>query len=88
MLLYLVFFSIRSHGQWSVGDLICLVLEGFKDHGGCSSPLLALNDRSDATLLVCGVEHRQGLGVRATYRANKTHNLEMERKQQEGRIMQ
>lgn len=71
-----MFLSISSHGQWSVGDLICLVLEGFKDHGGRSAPLLALYDRSDAALLVCGVEHVQGLSVRATYWAYEIHHLE------------
>lgn len=72
-LFYQVFLSINSHGQWSVGDLVCLVLEGLKGHRGCSTPLLALYDRSDAARLVCGVEHGQGLGVRATYCANKIH---------------
>lgn len=74
--LYQVFLSISSHGQWTVGDLVCLVLEGSKDHGGCSAPLLALYDRSDAALLVCGVEHMQGLSVRATYWAYKIHHLD------------
>ncbi len=76
MLLYQVFLSISSHGQGSVGDLVCLALEGFKGHRGRSAPLLALYDRSDAAMLVCGVEHWQGLDVRATNRANKIHHLE------------
>lgn len=62
-LLYQVFLSISSHGQWPVGDLICLVPEWFKDHRGCGAPLLTVYDRSDAAMLVCGVENRQGLGV-------------------------
>lgn len=62
-LFYQVFLSISSHGQWSVGDLICFVPEWFKDHRGCSAPLLALYDRSDAAMLVCGVGNRQGLDV-------------------------
>lgn len=86
VLLYQVFLSISSHGQRSVGDFICLVLEGFKGHGGCSAPLRALNHRFDAATLVCRVEHRQGLGVRATYWAYKIHHLETKRGQQDGII--
>lgn len=69
--------SISSHGQWTVSDLVCLMLEGSKDHGGHSAPLLSLYDRSDAALLVCWVEHIQGLSVRATYWASKICHLEM-----------
>lgn len=87
VLLYQVFLSISSHGQWSVGDLVCLVLERFKGHGGCSAPLFALYDRFDAALLVCGVGHGEGLCVRASYWANKIHHLETSI-QKEVRIMQ
>lgn len=87
MLLYQVFLSISSHGQRSVGDLICFVLEGFKDHRGRSTPLFALYDRFDAAVLVCGVGHGQGLGVRATYWANKIHHLETS-SQKEVRVLQ
>lgn len=72
-----MFFSISSHGQWSVGDVICLVLDGFKDHRGRSIPVLAFYDRSDGALLVCGVEHLQGLSARATDWAYKIHHLEI-----------
>lgn len=85
-LLYQVFLCISiSHGQGSVGDLVRLVLVGFKVHGGRGAPLLALYERSDAAKLVCGVEYGQGLGVRATYWANKIHHLET-RGQSEVRI--
>lgn len=57
VLLYQVFLSIGGHGQRSVGDLICLVLEGFEGEEGHGTPLLTLNDWSDAATLVCGVEH-------------------------------
>lgn len=84
--LYHVLLSISSHSQWSVGDFICLVLEGFKGHGGRSTPLRTLNDRSDATTLVCGVDQGQSLGVRATYWTYKIHHLEARRGQQKGII--
>lgn len=72
---YLVFLAIGSHGQRSVGDSVCLVLEWLKNHGGRGAPLLALDDRADGALLVGGVRHVQGLGQKATYWANKIHHL-------------
>lgn len=56
-----------SHRQRSVGDLVGLALVGSKGQHGGSTPLLALYDRSDAALLVCGVGHGQGVGVRAAH---------------------
>lgn len=78
-LLYQVFLCIGRHGQRSVRDLVRLVLEGSEDDGGSSAPLLALYDWSDAALLVYGVEHVQGLSVRAPHRACKIHHLEVRR---------
>lgn len=83
---YQVFISFSSHGQRSVGDLVCLLLEGFEDHGGCGAPLLALYDRSDGAVLVHGVGHAQGLGLRATYWANKTHHLDTRDQKDKGII--
>lgn len=80
LLHYLVFFSRSGHGHRSVGDCECCALVGLEGHREGSTPLLALSDRGDAATLVCGVEHRQGLSVRASDRANKIHHLGTERK--------
>lgn len=61
--LYLVLHFIRRHGQWAVGDLIRLLLEGFEGNGGRGAPLLARDDRTNATVLVGGVKHRHSLGA-------------------------
>lgn len=83
LLLYLMFLSRSSHGHRSIGDRECRVLVGLEVHRECSTPVLTLNDRCDAVTLVCGVEHRQGLSVRATNWANKIHHLHTERWQQQ-----
>lgn len=76
IVVYQVFVSLCGHGKWVVHDLKCLILERFKHYSGCTCPLLSLNHRSDGTALVCWVQHRQGLSVRATHWANKIHRLE------------
>lgn len=87
LLLYQMFLSISSHSQRSVGDLIHLVLVWFKGHEESGAPLLALDDRSDAAALVCGVEDRKALSVRASHRTNKMHRLQKERRRKEGRTI-
>jgi len=77
--LYQMFLFISGHGKWSVRDVNSLVLVRFKGHKQCSSPPLALNERSDAATLICGVEYRQGLGLRAAHWAKKIHHLERKR---------
>ena len=73
--LYQVFLSFSSHGQRPVGDLIRCTGLSFQGHRGRRSPLLPLDHRPDGAAVVCGVYQRQGLRVRATYRANKIQHL-------------
>lgn len=73
-----MFLSLSSHGQWSVGNVTCVFLVGLKGHKECSTPLFALNDRSDGAVLACGVEHRQGLCVTAAHMASEIHHLKTE----------
>lgn len=68
--------SVDGHGQRPVSNDVSFVLQGLEKDGGRCAPLLALDHRADGALLVGGVRHVQGLGHRATHRADKIHHLQ------------
>lgn len=74
--LYQVFVSINRHGQWSVRDVKCFALVGFKGHKVSGTPLLTLDDKCDVAGLTCRVGYGQGLSLRAARSARKIYHLE------------